>query len=125
MKIAGPPSSASAAAPTTKSAEAPKESAGSAAAKDAIFTVKALNTGKPVSLAPGEVTVVDFCATWREPCKKSFPKLQALYMKYQAGGLEIIGLSVDDEEAASSRSPSSSGQSSPSRSITTRSSRTR
>jgi thiol-disulfide isomerase/thioredoxin len=64
----------------------------------AVFTVKALNTGKEVSLAPGKVTIVDFWATWCEPCKKSFPKLQDLYVKYQSSGLEIIGLSEDDED---------------------------
>lgn len=51
-----------------------------------------------VTIAPGKVTVVDFWATWCEPCKKSFPKLQALYVKYQASGLEIAAISVDDEK---------------------------
>jgi len=45
----------------------------------------------------GKVAIVDFWATWCEPCKKSFPKLQELYVKYKASGLEIAAISEDDE----------------------------
>jgi cytochrome c biogenesis protein CcmG/thiol:disulfide interchange protein DsbE len=47
----------------------------------------------------GKVTVVDFWATWCDPCKKSFPKLQALNAKYGSDGLEIVGVSEDDDKA--------------------------
>ena len=46
----------------------------------------------------GKVVLVDFWATWCEPCKKSFPKLEELRVKYGASGLEIIGISEDDED---------------------------
>lgn len=45
----------------------------------------------------GKVTIVDFWATWCEPCKKSFPKLQELNVKYKASGLQIVGVSEDDD----------------------------
>jgi peroxiredoxin len=53
---------------------------------------------KKVSLADGagKVMVVDFWATWCEPCKDSFPHHQALAEKY-AGQVVVVGISIDDE----------------------------
>lgn len=63
------------------------------------FSQTAVNGKGKVSLkgVNGKVAIVDFWATWCEPCKKSFPKLQELNVKYKASGLEIIGISEDDE----------------------------
>jgi peroxiredoxin len=44
----------------------------------------------------GKVLIVDFWATWCEPCKKSFPKLEDLYVRYRASGMEIVAVSEDD-----------------------------
>lgn len=62
------------------------------------FSLKSVNGGAPMSIEKGKVTIVDFWATWCEPCKKSFPKYQELYVKYKASGLEILAVSVDDEK---------------------------
>lgn len=62
------------------------------------FSIDSMNGQGKLTLAPGKVTIVDFWATWCEPCKKSFPKLQELYVKYKASGLEIVAVSVDDEK---------------------------
>jgi cytochrome c biogenesis protein CcmG, thiol:disulfide interchange protein DsbE len=62
------------------------------------FSIDSLNGQGKVALTPGKVTIVDFWATWCEPCKKSFPKYQELYVKYKASGLEIAAVSVDDEK---------------------------
>ena len=51
-----------------------------------------------VASSKGKVLIVDFWATWCEPCKKSFPKLQELYTKYK-GQLEIVAVSEDEENA--------------------------
>jgi len=61
------------------------------------FSIDSLNGTSKLTIAPGKVTIVDFWATWCEPCKKSFPKLQELYVKYKANGLEIVAISVDEE----------------------------
>lgn len=47
----------------------------------------------------GKVLIVDFWATWCEPCKKSFPKLQDLFVKYKASGMDMIAVSEDDENS--------------------------
>lgn len=63
------------------------------------FSLESVNgLGKAgISAWKGKVIVVDFWATWCEPCKKSFPKLQELSTKYKASGLEIVGVSEDDD----------------------------
>jgi cytochrome c biogenesis protein CcmG/thiol:disulfide interchange protein DsbE len=62
------------------------------------FNIDSMNGAGKMTVAAGKVTIVDFWATWCEPCKKSFPKLQELYVKYKASGLEIVAISVDDEK---------------------------
>jgi len=62
------------------------------------FAIDSMNGGGKMTLQTGKVMVVDFWATWCEPCKKSFPKLQELYTKYKASGLEIAAISEDDDK---------------------------
>jgi thiol-disulfide isomerase/thioredoxin len=38
---------------------------------------------------------VDFWATWCPPCCKEVPELNAIYKKYRARGLVVVGVSVD------------------------------
>jgi len=45
----------------------------------------------------GYVLVMDFFATWCSPCRKSIPHLVALNGKYNKQGLQILGLSADEE----------------------------
>ena len=61
------------------------------------FTFKDINSRK-VSLSDfrGKVIILDFWATWCEPCKAEIPGFIELQKKHGARGLQIIGLSVDD-----------------------------
>jgi peroxiredoxin len=59
------------------------------------------NSRSKVATKPltGKVVLVDFWATWCEPCKKSFPKLQELSVKYKVSGFEILAVSEDDDDS--------------------------
>jgi len=59
-------------------------------------------SGKEVSLDQfaGKVLLVDFWATWCEPCKDEAPIVQSVWEKYKDRGLEWLGVSADTEDAA-------------------------
>lgn len=63
------------------------------------LSIQTINGKGKVSLESlkGKVAIVDFWATWCGPCKQSFPKYEELAKKH-AGQLEIVGVSVDDEQ---------------------------
>jgi len=54
--------------------------------------------GVTVQLADykGKVVLIDFWASWCPPCKTSFPALDALYRAYQAKGLEVLAVNLDE-----------------------------
>jgi thiol-disulfide isomerase/thioredoxin len=45
----------------------------------------------------GKVVLVTFWATWCAPCKEDLPALKKLYARYHAQGLEIVGVSCDND----------------------------
>jgi len=55
--------------------------------------------GKQLKLSDykGKVVIIDFWATWCPPCRKGIPDLVELKKKYGSKGVEIIGVSVDQE----------------------------
>ena len=53
----------------------------------------------PTTVA-GKVVLVDFWATWCKPCVAEMPHIRALYEKYRDRGLEVVGISLDDDPEA-------------------------
>lgn len=45
----------------------------------------------------GRYVLLDFWASWCVPCRQENPGLKALYTRYEEKGLEIIGISVDED----------------------------
>jgi peroxiredoxin len=62
------------------------------------FTAKDLQ-GNTVKLSDlkGKVVLLDFWASWCEPCKKSMPHLIELYNEYKDTSFTIIGVNVDTD----------------------------
>lgn len=59
----------------------------------------ASTSGQNITLAnyQGHVLVMDFFATWCRPCLESIPHLVELNRKYGKQGLQILGLSTDED----------------------------
>jgi thiol-disulfide isomerase/thioredoxin len=63
---------------------------------DAVLALKDL-TGTDQSLAKyrGRIVVLNYWATWCEPCKKEMPDLSAIQNDYAARGVRVIGAAGD------------------------------
>jgi peroxiredoxin len=64
------------------------------------FTLKDMH-GQDVVLSrfKGKVLLLDFWATWCEPCKVEIPAFVDFQQKYGKDGLQMVGISIDDTPA--------------------------
>ena len=65
------------------------------------FTLKALD-GKNLRLAEqkGDIMLINFWASWCGPCIQEMPALDKLAQKYQALGVQVWGVNVENDSAA-------------------------
>ncbi|MGH7973590.1 MAG: TlpA family protein disulfide reductase [Limisphaerales bacterium] len=55
--------------------------------------------GKVPENLKGKVLLLDFWASWCEPCKASFPVMDELQKRYGAQGLVVVAVNVDENRS--------------------------
>lgn len=63
-----------------------------------VRTVKLLGSERTTSLAAyrGKVVLLNFWASWCDPCKAESPAIERAYRRYKHSGFIVIGAGVDD-----------------------------
>jgi thiol-disulfide isomerase/thioredoxin len=67
--------------------------------------------GRKVDVAKlrGKVVIIDFWATWCAPCMEAVPDLVDVYKKLHGKGLEVVGISLDEDKGSMEGVTQSSG----------------
>ena len=61
------------------------------------FSLPGVKTAVNSDSLAGKVVLVDFWASWCEPCRKSFPWMSDLYRRHAADGLAIVAINLDKD----------------------------
>lgn len=70
----------------------------SASETGSVIVVEAEDIKTIISGNAGKVVVLNFWATWCPPCIKEFPDIIKLYDEYEARGLEVIAVSMNEPD---------------------------
>ncbi|HEX4051686.1 MAG TPA: TlpA disulfide reductase family protein [Steroidobacteraceae bacterium] len=97
-----PPAAAQAASPATQAASGTTGAAAATSLPETLPDVQIPDlTGQPRSLRQylGHPLLVNFWATWCEPCRREMPLLQQLWQQHHAAGVQVLGVAVDSRSA--------------------------
>jgi thiol-disulfide isomerase/thioredoxin len=109
-RLGAPPRTSLRVAPGSLAREAPSAPAAEAAAPQPTsrripetlpdITLPGLD-GRPHRLSDwkGRPLIVNFWATWCEPCRREIPLLKSISRENEANGLEIVGIALDHPDA--------------------------
>jgi peroxiredoxin len=62
------------------------------------FTLRDINGGTvALSAYRGKVVLLDFWATWCDPCKDEIPRFMQMQNELGPKGLQVVGVSMDDD----------------------------
>lgn len=93
-----PPASAASPSPSSAEEESPS-------LRDVDLGLQAQG-GKPARLGPylgAKLTLVNLWATWCGPCREEMPRLSRLHEREAPNGLQVVGVSLDEDHAAVQR----------------------
>jgi len=71
------------------------------------FTLRDIISKEKVTLSNmrGKVVLINFWATWCQPCQAEMPHLQAIYDEFKDQGFEVLSISIDEARDASKVKP--------------------
>lgn len=74
--------------------------AGSLPATAPSFTLPTRDGNVSLESLRGRVVLVDFWASWCDPCRNSFPWMSALQDRYAEKGLTVVAINLDKDRSA-------------------------